>query len=446
MNTGDSDVDYVLGEQKRGNAKTLRKFRLSSLLSAVTGNDISWNGGFFLNFYNKLKSYFDTTGGVASHEALEEYKVLNNQAIENMTQTAENAILTVGQNIDQATSPEQIYGKQLPIAPTDGVTADIAQGDTLSGIMVKIYRWINRFKKADGIVMPTNYSPAPDASPVNNNDNVSTAIGKLSKYASIHNTGDGIQVSGQTFVPPASNPGDIANTDNLLTAIKKLLWLAKNINTSQILDNAITERKLAVGVQLTDICRMDINVTWTTEEQAPAVLNNLSCGFCLNSGDSGYFQYEQTDPDNPYRIASAWWGGYNDFPVISFAPVLAPQNNTDANFNVAAPMLHYTGHWAEDPYSFDEEWIWWGAYFQSQVVLQQEFYLFLKMADYNYLKVVIQSVDLYNVFFTPATSVIYVSLARVCIWGFRIPYANFQNRTGRHLIVKVNYSFTKTQS
>lgn len=224
MNTGNSDVDYVLGEQKRGNTKTLRKFRLSSLLSAVTGNDISWDGGFFFNFYNKLKSYFDTTGGVASHDALEEYKVLNNQAIEDMTQTAQDAIQTVGQNINQATDPTQIYGKQLPIAPTNGVTVDIAQGDTLSGIVVKIYRWINKFKKADGIAMPANYTSASNATPVNNNDNVSTAIGKLSKYATLHNTGDGIQVSNSAFVPASEDPGAIVNTDSLLTAIKKLYW------------------------------------------------------------------------------------------------------------------------------------------------------------------------------------------------------------------------------
>ena len=71
LNTGDTNVDYVYGLQKRGNTRTQRKFRLSSFLSTVTGNDISWNGGFFLNFYNKLKSYFNTTGGVATHEALE---------------------------------------------------------------------------------------------------------------------------------------------------------------------------------------------------------------------------------------------------------------------------------------------------------------------------------------------------------------------------------------
>ena len=439
MNTGDSDVDYVLGEQKRGNIKTLRKFRLSSLLSTVTGNDISWNGGFFLNFYNKLKSYFDTTGGVASHAALEEYKTLNNQAIVNMTQTAQQAVETVGQNINQATSPAQIYSKELPIAPTDGVTADIAQGDTLSGIVVKIHRWINKFKKADGIAMPANYAPASTATPVNNNDSVSTAISKLSKYATNHNTGDGIQVSGQTFVPPTSNPGDIANTDNILTAIKKLLWLAKNINTAQILDNAVTERKLAVGVQQTDICRLDVNVLWPAGEQvATYILNNLSIGFCMIAGENGgFFQYDPTDPNNPYRITSAYWSGYKDYPVISFAPVLPPQNNTESDFSMASPMLHYVGHTPAGGVTV-------GAFFQSQVVIQQELFNKLQSLGLNYLKVTVNSVDLYNSQHTSTPFVTYVSLARVNIWGFILGLSFLQRGTGKHLVISATFEFTQT--
>lgn len=334
MNTGDSDVDYVLGEQKRGNTKTLRKFRLSSLLSTVTGNDISWNGGFFLNFYNKLKSYFDTTGGVASHAALEEYKTLNNQAIEDMTQTAQDAIETVGRNINQATASAQIYGKQLPIAPTDGVTADIAQGDTLSGIVVKIQRWINKFKKADGIAMPANYAPASNASPVNNNDNVSSAIGKLSKYATNHNTGDGIQVSNSTFVPASEDPGAIVKTDSLLTAIKKLYWLAKNINTIQILDHAVTLDKIAkYGVLPTDIFRVDLHTS---------NFNMDGCGLgCIlvQGSDNNFFNYDPYHPNDPYRIRIF----YNSaFPkILAFAPVAQIIPNSNNNYSIAAAFVHF---------------------------------------------------------------------------------------------------------
>lgn len=411
MNTGDSDVDYVLGEQKRGNIKTLHKFRLSSLLSAVTGNDISWNGGFFLNFYNKLKSYFDTTGGVASHAALEEYKTLNNQAIEDMTQTAQEAIETVGRNINQATAPAQIYGKQLPIAPTDGVTADIAQGDTLSGIVVKIYRWINKFKKADGIAMPANYAPASTASPVNNNDNVSSAIGKLSKYATNHNTGDGIQVSNSTFVPASEDPGAIVKTDSLLTAIKKLYWLAKNINTIQILDHAVTLDKIAkYGVLPTDIFRVDLHTS---------NFNMDGCGLgCIlvQGSDNNFFNYDPYHPDDPYRIRIF----YNSaFPkILAFAPVAQIIPNSNNNYSIAAAFVHFNAE---------------GVTCQVLIQLSESKYADLyTTSGYRVLKGTITA-DVYDDRKTPVN--FNIALNRVNILNINFSHATLTVKNYQHIIL-----------
>ena len=411
MNTGDSDVDYVLGEQKRGNNKTLRKFRLSSLLSTVTGNDISWNGGFFLNFYNKLKSYFDTTGGVASHAALEEYKTLNNQAIEDMTETAQQAIQTVGQNINQATSPTQIYNKQLPIAPTDGVTADIALGDTLSAIVVKIYRWINKFKKADGIVMPANYAPASNASPVNNNDNVSSAIGKLSKYATNHNTGDGIQVSNSTFVPASEDPGAIVKTDSLLTAIKKLYWLAKNINTIQILDHAVTLDKIAkYGVLPTDIFRVDLHTS---------NFNMDGCGLgCIlvQGSDNNFFNYDPYHPDDPYRIRIF----YNSAcpKILAFAPVAQIIPNSNNNYSIAAAFVHFNAE---------------GVTSQVLIQLSESKYADLyTTSGYRVLKGTITA-DVYDDRKTPVN--FNIALNRVNILNINFSHATLTVKNYQHIIL-----------
>lgn len=413
MNSGDSDVDYVLGEQKRGNTKTLRKFRLSSLLSAVAGNDISWNGGFFFNFYNKLKSYFDTTGGVASHSALEQYKTLNNQAIENMTQTAQEAIETVGQNINQATASAQIYGKRLPTAPTDGVTADIAQGDTLSGIVVKIYRWINKFKKADGIAMPANYAPASTPTPVNNNDNVSTAIGKLSKYATNHNTGEGIQVSSETFVPPTSNPGDIANTDNILTAIRKLLWLSKYINTNQIVDNAINLQKIArYGVLPTDIFRVDLHTNFD--------MTGCGIGCVLVQGQSNsFFNYDPSYPDNPYRLRVFY---DSTFPkILAFAPVAQVIPNNNHNYSIAASFVHFNAE---------------GITCQIIVQLSQSKFdeLYNDPNNYRVLKGTITA-DVYDDRKSPVSY--NISFARVNIININFSYATLNAKNYQHVVLDV---------
>lgn len=413
MNTGDSDVDYVLGEQKRGNTKTLRKFRLSSLLSAVTGNDISWNGGFFLNFYNKLRSYFDTDGGVASHSALESYKTLNNQAIENMTQTTQQAVQTVGQNINQATSNAQIYSKQLPIAPTDGTPVNIAQGDTLSNIIVKIQRWINKFKKADGIAMPANYAAPTNPSPVNNNDNVSTAIGKLSKYATNHETGDGVKVSASTFVEPTSNPGNIANTDSLLTAIRKLIWLAKHVNTSQIVDNAITLQKIAkAGVLPTDIFRVDLHTSFN--------MSSCAMGCVLVQGQSNnFFYYDPEHPDNPYRLTI--YSNPNYPKILAFCPVTRVVTNNNYNYSIAAPFVHFT-----------EE----GITCQVQIYLSQEtFENLYNTSGFRVLKGTITA----NVYDNVKSPVSFnIQFSRVNILNINFSLASLSVGSGQHVVLTLD--------
>ena len=55
--------DYVLGKVQRNNIWSLAKYKLSSFLSKVTGNSITWNGGFFFiaYFIKKLNlSGYDT--------------------------------------------------------------------------------------------------------------------------------------------------------------------------------------------------------------------------------------------------------------------------------------------------------------------------------------------------------------------------------------------------
>ena len=448
MNTGSTNVDYVYGVQKRGNTRTQRKFRLSSFLSTVTGNDISWNGGFFLNFYNKLKSYFNVSGGVATHEALESYKTLNNQAIQQIGVTTQQAIQQVGMNISAATTDLQIYSKKLPTAPTTGIPVDIAQEDTLQTIVQKVYRWIQKFKKADGISLPSDYAPAGSRTPVVNTDNVSQAIGKLMKYASDHQTGEGVIVKGSSLSPYSSKPSEIANTDGLDTAIQKLIYFVNHIEESQILDKAVTERKLGLGTYPTDICRLDVEVSFPTATQVEAgILNNMSVGFCLCAGNSGFFEYDSTDANNPYRIASGMiLVGTEDYPIISFSPVLPSQNNAEKDFSVAASMLHYKGHWAESPWEGQPPYQV-GCYFQSQILLTQLLYDDLYGLGCRYVRVQVKSVDVYeNTSIPISPNPIFIQMNRVNIWGFPITVAQLNAGSSRHMIVKIEVSFTATNS
>lgn len=443
MNTGSTDVDYVYGVQKRGNTKTQRKFRLSSFLSSVTGNDISWNGGFFLNFYNKLKSYFNVTGGVATHEALESYKTLNNQAIQQIGVNTQQAIQQVGMNIDNATTDAKIYGKRLPSAPTTGTPVDIAQGDTLQMIVQKVYRWIQRLKKADGIDMPSNYTPAKSYSQVINTDNVSQAIGKLSYLVNHIKTEqiDNGAVSDEKIAEKAVSASKIGN--NAVTTPK---IADEAVDTSKIKDKAITERKLGIGTYPTDICRLDVEVIFPDASQAEAaILNNMSVGFCLCAGDSGFFMYDASDANNPYRIANNFIIiGSEDYPIISFSPVLPSQNNAEKDFSIAAPMLHYKGHWVESIWE-GEPPHQVGCYFQSQILLTQALYDDLYSLGYRYVRVRMKSIDVYgntSINFSPTIK--FIEMNRVNIWGFSVTVDQLNAGSDRHMIVKIAVTFTQT--
>lgn len=346
MNTGNTNVDYLYGVQKRGNAKTQRKFRLSSFLSSITGNDISWDGGFFFNFYNKLRTYLNVSGGVVSHDVFEQYKSSNNSAIQSINTNTQQAIQQVQQSIEDATSDEAIYSKELPTAPTEGNPVDIAQGDTLSGLINKIQRFINRFKHADGIEMPINYVPAQTASPVNNNDTVSSAIGKLSKYATKHETGDGIAVSNSTFVPLDSDTGSITNIDTITTAIKKLLYNLTHIQTGFLLDGAVTGDKIAYrtvaedkiayyGIFPSDICKVNVQFTGAN---APTDVSGISIGLNLVAGSAGLFKNNiNRDPYEKNRSANQ---------IIAFSPVVPNflGNDPDKCLISCASMPHYQGY------------------------------------------------------------------------------------------------------
>lgn len=478
MNTGDTDIDYVYGVQKRGNTKTQRKFRLSSFLSTVTGNDISWNGGFFLNFYNKLKSYFNVSGGVATHEALESYKALNNQAIQQIGENTQQAIQQVGTNIDNATTDAQIYSKRLPSAPTAGTPVDIAQNDTLQTIVQKAYRWIQNFKTANGIAMPLGYTPAVVPMPVTNRDSVSSAISKLMKYASNHENGDNIKVSSEALVPYAELPNDIENTDDLKTAINKLIYFIHHINsvigdgeitgaklhnytitgnkidyyaivnehlangsvstvkiandsivTDKIADKSITIPKLSSGVQFTDICRLDVYIPVVSSSDIAN--KNVSLGFCVSLGNGGMFTFDSNTPRNPYSNPVADLDS-KDYPIISFAPVV-PVNIGDISLYMrlyhAAPMLHYAGEISGV-----------NMYFQGQIVFSDEVLHIFTNLSYSQMQITVQNVNIYGNSIVPSTSSFLLPIRNVNLFQFPISPNNLLS-SGRHLIVAIKVDF-----
>jgi hypothetical protein len=172
--------DYVLGKVQRNNIWSLAKYKLSSFLSKVTGNSITWNGGFFFSFSDALKNVLDKAGGVVSKTTYDRDKEQLTTSINNVGKENQNIIQNAHNELTEATKPDSFYGTQLPSIATGGEPTDIAKGDTLLNIVSKIQRYINKFKYAVGIRISKEFSTEVEGK-VNNNDTVESAIAKLQK-------------------------------------------------------------------------------------------------------------------------------------------------------------------------------------------------------------------------------------------------------------------------
>lgn len=185
--------DYVLGKVQRNNIWSLVKYKLSSFLSKVTGNSITWNGGFFFSFSDALKNVLDKAGGVVSKTTYDRDKEQLTTSINNVGKENQNIIQNAHDELTEATKPDSFYGTKLPSISTGGEATDIAKGDTLLNIVSKIQRYINKFKYATGIRISQDFTDRVSPQYVNNNDTVDSAIRKIQYW--LKNMGKGGKLS-----------------------------------------------------------------------------------------------------------------------------------------------------------------------------------------------------------------------------------------------------------
>lgn len=185
--------DYVLGKVQRNNIWSLAKYKFSSFLSKVTGNSITWNGGFFFSFSDALKNVLDKAGGVVSKTTYDSDKEQLTTSINNVGKENQNIIQNAHNELTEATKPDSFYGTKLPSISTGGEATDIAKGDTLLSIVSKIQRYINKFKYATGIRISQDFTDRVSPQYVNNNDTVDSAIRKIQYW--LKNMGKGGKLS-----------------------------------------------------------------------------------------------------------------------------------------------------------------------------------------------------------------------------------------------------------
>ena len=228
--------DYILGKKQRNNVWSLAKYKLSSLVSSVTGNSITWNKGFFFNFRKNLQDNTNVSGGVVGKDAYDTDKAALQQNIDNVAVSNQSILNSAKNYIDGKVTASEIYGKTLPSAPTTGIATDIASGDTLSSIVTKIQRWINQFKTAEGIKLSKNFAPAAPGQSVNNNDSVDTALRKL--QGSVNNipvirSGEDVASGNEPFVNYDSQSG-FSYTDNIFITLSKIISRFSLLNRNNL--------------------------------------------------------------------------------------------------------------------------------------------------------------------------------------------------------------------
>lgn len=203
---------FIFGKAKINNVWKLVKYRVNKFLSTDNGNSIQWRNGFFFDFLNSLRALYDQPGGIVSKTAFDSNAAQVNNQIQNVANNIQNVVNQSTQAVNAATTDEQIYDKQIPANPNDSFQpVDIAQGDSLLTIIRKIARFIHKFSTAKGITMPPDYAESSTLQVVSNQDNVSTAIGKLA-YA-IRNL-QGLQGNGTDSVIISPEYNDNPTSDN----------------------------------------------------------------------------------------------------------------------------------------------------------------------------------------------------------------------------------------
>lgn len=210
--------DYILGKVKRNNVRSLAKFKLSSFLSSVTGNSITWNGGFFFNFSRAISAILDKKGGVVSKDTYDIDKQNIATDIQNVGKENQTIIENANTAISNATSTTAIYDKQTPAVETGGEPTDVATGDKLITIVSKFQRYINKFKFATGIKISKNFNTSSSKQFVNSNDTVESAVSKIQWWIinKLNNESSGT-ILNESFSPAENDitPGETNLTEVL---------------------------------------------------------------------------------------------------------------------------------------------------------------------------------------------------------------------------------------
>lgn len=264
--TPNLETAYIYGKDRTSSSSSvmrLIKFKLSSLISSVTGNALTWNSGLYFNFNQTLIDLGDKKGGVVLFDTYSKEQEIQDQSIENIANNYNALVSQVNALVSTATSDSSIMGKKITALQTGGEPIDAAAGDTLYTVLSKFQRYINKFKYATGISISKNFKENDKPEYINNNDTVESAFSKVQYWLkNIYGT-----LSLSANFKPATDPSygtpipECAPNDPIETAISKLQGVLNDIGT--ITDGNIKSKQKAVNSSGQDRGnRMEINLNY----------------------------------------------------------------------------------------------------------------------------------------------------------------------------------------
>lgn len=316
--------DFVLAERKVNNVWSLFKIKFSKLLSTISGNAITWDNGFYLNFTQRFTNMLDVTGGAVSKATFESTIASIRTDLTNVSNNQQSMAEQAAAAIDAAVTDDMIFDKRLPEDPDVSTgPGNIIEGDTLQMIVNKVQRWFNSLKWATGVGLSNDYAEATENFNVNNNDSVETAIAKLAGHVRAlqqgsNNGTDNVIVSlGYNDAPTSDNDSGAGNV--LTRLLEKLRYYSiKHETTDGItLDGSYIEQAHTLVPGTT-------NLTDVLEQLAFKINRNIQPIYSLIPW------YKQPIYDNVIAYA-----GYGWFPCGFIMAGTLEQCNAEKNKWVA---------------------------------------------------------------------------------------------------------------
>lgn len=175
------DNDYIVMRRRSDSNWNWMKTKLSNFISAVSGNSISWNRGFYFNFATAINNIKNKAGGIVGYEQYNTDKNDINASINNVSQGNQQILSQAKSYTDDKTSETALLNKQIgrPMTIYSNPPEVPGTGSTVATIFDILFSWVKILQNSNKIKVGSGFSVNGRSGNVNYSDTVRAAIEKL---------------------------------------------------------------------------------------------------------------------------------------------------------------------------------------------------------------------------------------------------------------------------